>query len=678
MTALLGGAPSDPAANAARLDAYNKGGTYNPGIGRDPRAIARAEELKKQQGADANAAGGRGIANGVTLNAAGEISALGDTLRGGDPYGVNNEGQQIYEDYLRQTHPAAYAAGEFGGGLVLAPLAGAATTPGQLVGTGAAFGAVNGFNSGQGVGGRLGNAALGAVAGAAGTEALGAGYGGQALAARNAAINAERNVGAGGISAATEAAAMREKQIAAAAAAQEKGIDMPRFVAGGPTAQRLGAIADQSPIGAPIVRRAAKTMLDQSEADRNKIASNLGTVFTNEDAMGERAIEGAKTARSNLKGDYRRMYQAAEQRSGDVRVPLPLAKQNVEAQIAELSDTPGGAAPKILSTMREISSGLDGNWSPAGIRRMRTELSNRFIEAGVDQGDASRRARMITDAAEQDMIAGLRNAGKGDAAAIWQRASQMRAEYQTTVDKTLAPILGLNKEKTGAEVTRALTVAAKNNPYRFRRFMALLPEDERGDIQASIIGRMGNPGSGGQDSEAEAFSLAKLLTHWSDLKDVRNHVFPPATVKAIDGLARIAERAKQAGHVENHSNTGSIGVAMVTAGPASAAPYLLANGQVKEAFYAIVTSAVLGFAQAVGAKMLVSTKYAQTLAGLANAARAGSQNGVKSQIGRLQALAATNPEIKQPLLDLERKLFSGANDNAMSSAAASDTNTEEK
>jgi hypothetical protein len=386
--------------------------------------------------------------------------------------------------------------------------------------------------------------------------------------------------------------------------------------------------------------------------------------------MGDAAISGARSSRAALKGGYRRIYDLAENLSGDTRVPLPSAKQAILSQITELQDTPGGMQPAIASTLKDIAGKMDGEWTPAGVRRMRTQLRQRFIDSGFDQGDASRRAQIVADAAEQDMVAGLRAAGKGDASAAWQKASQLRAGYQQTVDNVLNPILGINKEKTGPEVARALVSSVKNNPGRFRQFVAILPPDEANDVRSSIIGQMGNPGSGGQDVAGEAFSLAKFLTHWNDLKDVRNQVFDPATVKALNKLAMVAERAKTAGHVENHSQTGSIGIAMLTAGPAASAPGLLLTGHPGAAAATVGTSLILGAAQAVGAKLLASPKFAQWLTGFANAASTGSQNAVKSQIGRLQAVAATNPELRQQIVTLQQRLIAAANDNVGSVAAS--------
>jgi hypothetical protein len=640
----------------AVIDAYKKSGQ----LGTDVTVQPYIGDVRGQGGtSDTFNAGVRGLADTVTLGTADKLIAGADTLFKGGSMDQNLARQYAISDFDAQNHPIARGIGQVGGAALL-PM-GEVGSVANLALKGAGYGAAYGAGSSRSLSDVPMNALLGGAAGGA----VGGLVGGAPKAI--AALRGAASKTAGNIDAASEAAAMREKQIAAAQAGADLGVQMPRFVAGGPTAQRLGALADQSQIGAPIIRRATNAMLDQSEAARNTIAAQTGGAAMNHEGMGGAAIEGAKKARMALKGGYRRVYDMAEKLSGDVRVPLPTAKQEALAQIAELSDTPGGVQPAIATTLQDIASKLDGDWTPAGVRRMRTQLTQRFMDSGVDQGDASRRARIITDAAETDMINGLRAANKGDAAAAWQKASSLRASYQKTADEILNPILGTNKEKTGPEVARALVSSIKNNPGRFRQFMALQPPEEANNIRASIIGQMGNPGSGAQDVEGQAFSLAKFLTHWNDLKDVRNHVFDPSTVKSLNKLAMIAERAKQAGHVENHSQTGSIGIALLTAGPAASAPGFALTGHFGAAGASIATSAVLGVAQMAGAKLLASPKFAQWLSGLANAAASGNENAIRSQAGRLAKLATTNPEIRDGVQRLIRSL---ANDNVATSAAA--------
>lgn len=636
-----------------------------------PKYDARTQKIVDERKAKGTHGGvdpfGAGAGDAITLGAGDEIAAFGDAFRGamkgegafGDLYGVNADANRITNDFLRSTNPLAYGGGQLAGSLALPSFG--ATTPAELARLGAGMGGVYGFNSGEG---GIGNRAAQGVEGAAAGAALGYAIPkGLSMIPRRAR---------GGIDAASEAAAMRQEQIAAAQGAQDLGIQMPRFVAGGPTAQKFGAIADQSQFGAPVVRRSARAMLDQSEAARNDIASSIGTPLDPE-SMGDVAIAGGKAANKAKRSSTSRLFSQAEQLSGDTRVPLPNAKAVAQAQIAELSDTPGGVEPKILGTLNNIAQNLDGEWTPAGIRRMRTEISNRFVEAGMAPGDASRRAQMITSAAEQDMISGLRAAGKPKAAATWQRAAQSHADRMAMVENVLQPILGANKEKTGAEVARGLTAAFKSNPNRARNFIAALPEEQANTIRASVIAQMGNPGSGGQDLAGEAFSLSQFLTHWNDIKQVRNGIFDPKTVTALNKLAAVAERAKAAGHVENHSNTGSINIALMTGGPAISAPGLLFSGHPAAAAGAVLTSIGLALAQHGGAALLASPKFAERLAQMPLNPKSSRQFWSGQWV---QKLAATNPEIREPLIAFQNRIL--ANDNAIPGLAASPDDPDEK
>jgi hypothetical protein len=67
------------------------------------------------------------------------------------------------------------------------------------------------------------------------------------------------------------------------------------------------------------------------------------------------------------------------------------------------------------------------------------------------------------------------------------------------------------------------------------------------------------------------------------------------------------------------------------------------------------------------AKLWTSPKFVQWATGYTKAAAAGNQNAVRSQVGRLQKLAVTNPELR---MGIEHLLKSFANDNVATSAAA--------
>jgi hypothetical protein len=89
---------------------------------------------------------------------------------------------------------------------------------------------------------------------------------------------------------------------------------------------------------------------------------------------------------------------------------------------------------------------------------------------------------------------------------------------------------------------------------------------------------------------------------------------------------------------------------------------------------AALTTAVAGAGTALGgfgmARLWTNPQFVRLITGYSKAVAAGNDNAVRSQIGRLGKLAATNPNLREPLEALLKRV---ANDNAarVGSAAAS-------
>src|SRR5690606_5840760 len=115
----------------------------------------------------------------------------------------------------------------------------------------------------------------------------------------------------------------------------------------------------------------------------------------------------------------------------------PNAKTSLQAHIAELADTPGGA--KSLARLRQLEAELDGDWPVDGVKRMRGELRDEFVKDGLRGSDLERRVMDVIDHADFDIEQGLVAAGKTDAAAAYQQASKAASERFTLIDDVLQP-----------------------------------------------------------------------------------------------------------------------------------------------------------------------------------------------------------------------------------------------
>lgn len=624
----------------------------------------------------------RGAADVGTAGLSDEIAAGADTLLGEGTYGENLWRQRGIDAYDEQNNPYARFAGQMAGAVVLPTgvqsaglgagraairgglsrpeaIAAARSAGARRLGTeGAAYGGAYGFGSTEGdLGDRMVGGATNALIG--GAAGLGLARVGNAVVSGNPLPAAARN------------ALATAPQIQAAQSANALNIRVPRFVAGGPTAQNAGNRLDNTIAGHGTIQGGVSDMIGDSRAARDVIASRAGTVLEPE-GMGEAARAGGKKAIKRTSDKGNQYYVKAERLTGNARVPLSGAASELDGQIADLADTPG-VTPKILDTIQGIRSRIDGEWSPKGIRRMRTQLTDQFVESGMGQSDASRRARLIAEAAESDMVAGLMAAGKPEAARAWQNASRYWKARLTQLEEVIEPILGKDNAKTGQDVARALEANARGNGRRLGSFIRTMPREEGASIEASLINGLGRSNSGAQNAAGDAFSLDTFLTHWDQIRSSRNIVFSRQTRTDLNHLAAVAQRAKEAGRTRNNSRTGAdISAAMMGGQPILGAGAAMATGSVIPFGVALITAAGTGLAQFGGAKLLAAPGFARRLANTpanpAAAARFWSSPWVAK-------MARSNPSIGSNLTGFQQFMLRAANDNAanvgMRSAASS-------
>jgi hypothetical protein len=152
-------------------------------------------------------------------------------------------------------------------------------------------------------------------------------------------------------------------------------------------------------------------------------------------------------------------------------------------------------------------------------------------------------------------------------------------------------------------------------------------------------------------------------------------LFDPQTIGALNKLAKVAERAKQSGKVENHSNTGSIAIGLMNIGAATGlanSPLLAASGHGTAAAASVLSALSVGLSQAGGAKLLASPAFARRLASMPlNPAAAAKYWSSKQVMGNLIR--------SEPMLASELQAFQRAvNDNLVRGAAASPDSDEKQ
>jgi hypothetical protein len=506
---------------------------------------------------------------------------------------------------------------------------------------GGAGGATHGYLSSDDLGSAdaAENAAVEGLAGAAGGVALG-----QAGAALEPGRDAAR--------VARRALPLSDAQ-RAIAAADRQDIDLIPEDVGGPLVRRLSSAAVQAPLSASPIIRASQRMLGQAETARDRIAESVGQVL-NPEAAGEAAIRGARSfiARTSQRGNM--LYRAAETGGEGVRIAPTQALGVLNRNIRELAQTPGGSAA--LDQLQGLHDALSqGTFTVQGIRNMRTALRDQFTQAGLRGSDVERRVNQVVDAANNDVTAGLRSAGRPEAARAYELADRYWRNRLRTIDENLEPIIGKSGDASGEQVVQRLQAAMKGNNARFAGFINALPADEQSTVRGSLIGQMGRATAGTQNAGGDAFSLSTFLTNWTNIGEgAKRRLFGPEARASLNDLAIVADHARQAQGYANRSNTagglwGNIGA-------------LFGLGAISP--NAAATSAI---AQLVGGRLLASPRFARWLA---RAPR--TSLGSAAYLDRLTRIARAEPAIANDVLQLQSRLSEVMANGASAPLAAQD------
>lgn len=514
------------------------------------------------------------------------------------------------------------------------------TTARAAMGEAALAGAVPGFGYGEGAQDSLGGAAIGAGAGAA----LGRLFHGIGARARNPK---PPGPGAPVIEAADRLNAKTGSNIR----------PIPADVSGPGVRNATGGMAKFPLSAAPIVN-AGKAVNAEAQVARDALAAGEGTA-TELETAGEAALTGARAYMKRSKAKVDSLYTRARKLGGEDKVPLTQAQKVLDDHIAELEKTPGGA--KGLDDLKSLGEEIKGDWTVDGIKRMRTQLRDKFLDQGLRGSDLERRVGQVIDAAELDVADGLIAAGKPEAAKAYAEAANAHRERVQTIDNVIAPIIGKRGDapKSGEQIMAAINGATKQNNARLGEFIGALPPEDAATVRATIISQLGKGTNGTQNAAGDAFSLPQFLTHWNAMTPgAKRTLFGGEVRAALDDLAVVADGAKQSQRFANHSNTGSpLGIGATGAGAMSifAHPVLTIGG--------LLT-------QYGGGRLLASPAFARWIA---RVPKSGATGAVKSHIASLSKIASADTAIAADALGLQRQLMAAFDAGPMPLAANSDS-----
>jgi hypothetical protein len=336
---------------------------------------------------------------------------------------------------------------------------------------------------------------------------------------------------------------------------------------GGPVARRLTGAVNQSLAGGAILRNRAGGYIDAIEAAKNRAADSLAPT-------GETAQPLADTAAdlldSNSLGGYRdraraaanQAYGAAETLSGDPVIPsLPSFSQALASKIAELRNVPGGADSPNVRALENISSDLNTRgYSVSGLRRLRTDLGRQLDATNPNSREI---AGALRQPLAQDIDAGLRQQGQGQAADMWQAADSDYAQSRSDLNDIRKVIGPDNARYSPERVAGRISTLIKGNGTGdgdlVGRVLNTLQPDQAARVRASVVQTLGRAKPGNQSAAGDVFSPETFLTNWQDENfspSAKAALIPDPQARAdLDNIGRVSQGAREAGRYRNHSNT---------------------------------------------------------------------------------------------------------------------------
>lgn len=550
--------------------------------------------------------------------------------------GGNTDNARSVMDYSAQERPVSTFAGNVAGGAVL-PI-GRAGTVNALARDSAIFGGVYGAGSAEGdIGDRLVGGGIGAATGA--LTGYGAGKLTNALGARSTAKAARQ----------TERNALLQDF-------NEQGVTaLPANVGGAPT-RVATAGAGQAFFSSGSIRNAVDNQAGEFGEAVGRNAAKAGSKLPADEAGMLARQAGERFSReSSARGG--RLYDRAYTEAGDVKIVPQSAIQELDTQIARLSQSPDDSAAKLAKELTTFKGKLEKGVSVVGLRDARTRLSQGVYDGKLRSGADQQIFRDVLGRVSDDIENGLRGAGKDRAAKMFRTADKYWSERVDYIDSVLEPII--SKSRSGEDIlasVESMATGKKGGVDRLRGLMRSLSDEERGNVQATVIDRLGKANRGAQDAEGEVFSPATFLTNWNGLSQKgKAALFGNSDLRqSLDQIARVASSMKDAGKYTNTSNTaGALGWQVgISAGAAS-----LAN---------LPTAALAALAQFGSGKLLAWPKFASWLA---RAPRNANPAQARNYVARLKSVAASEPVIAA---DVSRfaQFLNAANDVSPSRAVA--------
>lgn len=357
-----------------------------------------------------------------------------------------------------------------------------------------------------------------------------------------------------------------------------------------PLLQGLETVLSQSPGGAGVMARRAASQTDDiaGTVDRivERLAPRAGTV-----EAGEAVTRGLEGFKAGVKKVQTHLYDRLDDFLPD---SAPVNVSRTRGALAALnSDIEGAPAlsqmfknGRIRGIEGALSADLKAGSSAYGaqaarrtttlpyesIKKLRTLVGKEIDNTNFTSDVPRDKWRALYGALSEDLGEAAQKAGP-EAVDAWRWANQFTRDQVGRLDD-LASVAGRD---TPEKIFNAAMAGSADGDTVLRRIVSAIPKENRRDLAAAVIRRMGRATAGNQNEVGDAFSVTTFLTNWNRLSpQARQTLFGRtgdlSLTPELENLAKVASNIRDGSkYLANPSGSGPAAARQAVLGAAGLA-----------------------------------------------------------------------------------------------------------
>jgi len=373
---------------------------------------------------------------------------------------------------------------------------------------------------------------------------------------------------------------------------------------GGRTASALESMFAKVPGGAGVISKFAQRQADDMQAAVQKLSDDLapGASAVNAGEAIQRGVQAFKQGFKDAQGSlYEKLGELLPQSQP---ITVDRTRQALANMTAEIEGAPNlskwfknnriEGIQKALNADLELATQVPGQSSvmplapaPAAlpyeaIKKLRTLVGNEITDGSLVSDVPRSKWKALYGALSEDLGDAAKAAGPR-AEEAWAKANDFTSQHMQRLEE-LSGIV--NRDAPEKIFSAAISGTAEGDTV-IKRVMSALPQEERNQVAAGVLQRMGRAVAGQQNAMGDAFSPETFLTSLAKMNPAARQTIFGATssedlLQRLGKIAKISETRREGGKVfANPSGTASAGTQVaIGSGLGGAAVHALSTGDV--------------------------------------------------------------------------------------------------